>query len=169
MRYFNISLLSTAMVFLLSACQTPPLEVAAQSVNAHTLSHESTFKVQARSEREGPYLDLLTQSITEYLTAKGFKESESPDMLVAYQIRFKEDTEIVTEIIPVADLVYNRQQLEPVFEAHILINAIDTKTGDVLWKAASKRDLTQVSSKKYTKERADKAASELFESFPAHE
>lgn len=168
---FNLTfpLLVSSLAFILSACQISPLEVTSQSVNPSVLSKESTFNVQANSERKGPYLDLLTQSINEYLTSKGYQPSETPDFLVAYQVRFKEDTEIVTEIIPIANQVYNRQQLEAVFEAHILINAIDTATKDVLWKAASKRDLTQVSSAKYTKERADKAVSELFETFPVHE
>lgn len=153
----------------LSACQIAPLDVHAYSAAPSKLAQLSTFEIHARAENKGPYLALLSESATEMLMDKGYQQSEEADIVVIYQISVNESSELRVESTPVLNRVYNRPTLEAVYEATILVNAIERATGTVLWKASSMRDLTQVSTSKFSKDRADRAMSEIFDSFPVHE
>lgn len=151
---------------LLSACQVSPLDVTTNVVDGDALSAKPTFAVQAHSERPGAYLDMITSSVEKMLDQKGYQVSETPDVVIVYQVRFIEGTELEVKSVPVKSMLYSLPVLESVYEAKILINAVDASNGRVLWKAAGLRDLTQVGAGPYSAERADKAVESLFDTYP---
>jgi len=167
-RLFLLSNISFLLA-LLSACQMTPLDVSSNVVDREGLSAKPTFAIRAHTEKPGAYIDLLNSSIENMLIEKGYTSSDKPDVVVVYQVSFVEGTELQIKSTPVWTTVYTKPELEAVYEASILINAIDAKSGRVLWKAASLRDLTQVDTQSYSAERADKAAASLFESYPEFE
>jgi len=156
-------------ILLLGACGSSPLTVHSVVKDQPRLTELNSFSIHARTDIQGEQIDMLNSAMAQELTNKGYTVAEDAEMLVIYQLEVKEGEELVTESVNIRNRVLSRPRLEAVYEAAILINVFDSKTGDLLWKASSTRDLTQVNTVHYTQDRANKAASELFESFPEHE
>lgn len=153
----------------LFGCQIQPLDVHYAGVAASKITSATTFTVEAHSSINADVIRMLNKGIEKTLTGKGYQKAEgsSAQLLVIYQVKLIEDTEFRTEAAPEGRIVKTYQKLEPVFEAKLLTNVVDTKTKQVLWKASSIKDLTQVNTKEFSQDRADERMEELFTGFPS--
>lgn len=155
----------------LVGCQTTHLDVQYAGVEDKKITASSTFKIDARSDIKADRLAMLTMGIEKTLLEKGYKKADddNADLLVIYQVNVIQGEEVRAETIPVGTTIMTRPKLEPVFEAKILTNVLDHKSNEVLWKASSIKDLTQVNTKDFTQDRADQRMAELFEGFPSRQ
>ena len=151
----------------LSACQAPPLHVYSVLKEGADLSQYRTFTIPEVGSVDNKYYDYINKSIIHTLTDKGYQLSEQADLIVRYSLKFKTDEQLKIESIPEQGNIHTHASLEAVFEAVMLVNIIDRKTKQVIWKAATTRDLKNVNLKGVDQERVDRSIAELFESFPA--
>lgn len=167
-KYSKISAFMLLTLFL-SACQVPPLDVY-YSMNDHIdFSQYETFSVTSTTISDTTFLDAITRNMSMVLSEKGFQkvEESKADLVVAYHIVIHESEKLVQQSIPVKGNIYTRSSLEAVYEAQILVNAVDTKTKMVVWKASSSRDLTNINNSTVDEEKVYARMLELLASFPS--
>lgn len=151
----------------LIACQTPPLQVYYAMNNELDLTAYQTFTIQIATNSESQYLDYINKGIIASLSAKGYHSTQQADLIVRYSLHFKADERLQLECIPQQGTLHTTTSMEAVFEAKMLVNIIDTRTDNIIWKAATTRDLSSVNLEKVNQESINKRIEELFESFPA--
>jgi hypothetical protein len=132
------------------------------------LGQYQSYNILAVGTNEGGFLDYINEGIINNLSDKGYHLSEQADFIVKYSLEFKADEYIKVESIPEPGNIHNQASMEAVFEATMLVNIIDTKTKEVIWKAATTRDLKSVNLKKVDQERVNSSIDELFDSFPSN-
>lgn len=151
-------------VNFLSACQIPPLNVHARTAEGVSLQAYHSVAVEALEE-DGKIITMLTQGIEHELINKGYVLSDEPDLVFIYRLDLKEGDQLRQNILPSGTSTYTKMEIEAVYEASMLVNAIDTKTKQVVWKASTTRDIRGVKKKNIDQHRIDQRMSELFESF----
>mgnify|MGYP000412752245 CR=1 FL=1 len=151
----------------LTACQTPPLHVYSVLKDGVDLSQYQTFTIPAVGNVDSKYYDYINKAIIKDLSDKGYQLSEQADLIVRYSLELKADEHVKVESIPEQGNIHTQTSMEAIFEAVMLVNIIDTKSNNVIWKAATTRDLKSVNLKEVDQERVDRSIEELFESFPA--
>lgn len=156
--------LSLLALVLLAGCQTQPMSVLHEQSLSFDEGRYQTFQVKhARQSIDGDFEALLNQAITRVLQDKGYTESTNPDLEVKYSLRTRTDERV--EIDTYSETGHPAH-MEAVFEARMLINVVELSSGNVIWKAAATRDLTQVDLSKFNLELAIERMEELFEEFP---
>jgi len=132
-------------------------------------SQYETFSVNPTTVSDTVFIDAVTRNMSTVLSEKGFqKEDEGKaDLVVVYHIVIHQSEKLVQEGIPIKGNIYTRSSLEAVYEAQILVNAIDTKTKKVVWKASSSRDLTNINTSTVDEEKVYARMLELLASFPS--
>lgn len=153
---------------LLGGCQTAPLDVVHVQKAGFSDGNYVSFKVShthvdiaTRAE------ELINNAIAEVMTEKGYVDGATPDFEIRYSLTTKESQRLEINSPEAMGQVGHPPQMEAVFEARMLVNVIDTKTGEVIWKAASTRDLTQVNVSKFDEHKAHDRMHEMFENFPS--
>lgn len=159
----------TITSFLLSACQTPPLDVSYSMDDKVDFSQFETFSINSTSTSNDALIGTLTRNIATVISEKGYRKvsKEDADLAVVYFVDIERDTKLKQSPIPIKGNIYMRATLETVNEAKILVNIFDTKTKAVLWKASSYRDLTNVDTSRIDEQKVYARMLELFESFPS--
>jgi hypothetical protein len=152
----------------LTACQTPPLHVYSVLKEGVDLSQYQTFTIPALGNVNSKYYDYINKAIIKNLSDKGYQLSEQADLMVRYSLKLKTDEQVKMESISEQGNIHSHASMEAIFEAVMLVNIIDTKSKNVIWKAATTRDLKSVNLKAVDQESVDRSIQELFESFPAH-
>ena len=152
---------------LLTGCQTPPLDVQYRIDDNFDSKQHLTFSVHTKHESNPDYIEFISKGIEKVLIEKGYQPSNKADIHIVYEIDIDQGTKVKTEAIPVRGQLYNRMTLEAVLEAKILVNAFEKRSGKVIWKASSSRDLTNVNTNRFDQDRANLRMAELFASFPA--
>jgi uncharacterized protein DUF4136 len=168
--YKNAAILILSLTALVG-CQTAHLDVQYAGVEDKKITAASTFKIDARSDIKADRLAMLTLGIEKALLEKGYKKADddNADLVVIYQVNVIQGEEVRAETIPVGTTVMTRPKLEPVFEAKILTNVLKAESNEVLWKASSIKDLTQVKTGSFNQEKANQRMAELFEGFPSRQ
>jgi len=151
----------------LAACQTPPLHVHSVLKDGVDLSQYQTFTIPEVGPVDNKYYAYINKSIIHILRDKGYQLSEQADLIVRYSLKLQTDEQLKMESIPEQGNIHTHASMEAVFEAVMLVNVIDMKTKQVIWKAATTRDLKNVNLKGVDQERVDRSIKELFEFFPA--
>ncbi len=159
-------LLLVIALSLLTACQSAPLDIHYYLSNEADFSQYQTFSVSPINSQNGRMIPKVTLGIERAMLAKGYSVAAEPDLQVLYQVHVSESEKLKSEVIPVPGNVFNRTTLEAVYEAKLLVNIVDAKTSQMLWKASTIRDLTQVRRKNETQEQVDQRIAEVFASFP---
>jgi hypothetical protein len=164
----KLSIFST-LVFGLIACQTPPLEVHSSASPFTSVSQYSTYNIESLNDPNIEIIPIVDNAIANELNAKGYTQVDASkaDLIIKYKIKVKQDEQLRTEAIPVAGTVYSRTTTESINEASMLVNAVDPKTGEVVWKATTIRDLHTVNEEVPFEERAKISMGEVFEDFPS--
>mgnify|MGYP000642041552 CR=1 FL=1 len=166
----KLSILST-LVLNLIACQTPPLEVHTSTNPLSTLSQYKTYTIEPLNTSEFKIIPIVNHAIANELLTKGYTEvnANSADLIIKYKVKVKQGEQLKIEAIPAKSIIYSRTTTESVNEASMLVNVIDSKTNEVVWKAATKRDLHTVNEKTPIEERAKVSMSEIFADFPSRQ
>jgi len=163
--------LSVLTVFALNliACSTPPLEVHSTTNPFSELSEYQTYGIESLNDPNLEIIPIIDSAIANELNAKGYTQvdASTADLIIKYKIKVTQDEQLRTEAIPVGGTVYSRTTTESVNEASMLVNAIDPKTNEVVWKATTIRDLHTVNEKIPFEERAKVGMGEIFENFPS--
>jgi hypothetical protein len=152
----------------LTACQTPPLHVYSVLKEGVDLSKYQSFTIPAVGNVDSKYYDYINKAIIKNLSDKSYQLSEQADLIVRYSLKLKTDEQVKMESISEQGNIHTYASMEAIFEAVMLVNIIDTKSKNVIWKAATTRDLKSVNLREVDQERVDRSIEELFESFPAH-
>ena len=171
---FAYGFLFTTIAFL-SACQTPPLKVFHVQKESFDEGNYVSFKVSSHVGTTIKAEELLNNAIADVMIEKGYVDGANPDFEIRYSIKTMQSQRLeINNVAPAASPRITGTQpaghpphMEAVFEARILVNVIDSKTGDVIWKAASIRDLTQVDISKFDAIKAHDRMHEMFENFPS--
>ena len=165
---FKFSVL-TALLFNLMACQTPALEVHSSTSPFTSVSQYTTYGIESLNDPNIEIIPIVDSAIANELNAKGYTQVDASkaDLIIKYKIKVRQDEQLRTEAIPVAGTVYSRTTTESVNEASMLVNAIDPKTNEVVWKATTIRDLHSVNEEVPFEERAKISMGEIFEDFPS--
>jgi hypothetical protein len=168
--YKNLFVLAFTLLALVG-CQSAQLDVQYAGVDDSKITNASSFKIEARSDIKAETLEMITMGIEKTLMDKGYKKADNgkAELVVIYQINVIQGEEVRAETIPVGTTVMTRPKLEAVFEAKILTNVLSAESNEVLWKASSIRDLTQVKTGSFSQEKANQRMSELFEGFPSRQ
>ena len=159
----TFSLLLLALT--LTACQTPPLDVYHSMNSDVDLSRYQTFSIQAVTDRDNKFTNFINKGIENNLNEKGYQLAEESDLVVIYSLQIEESEQLKQKQIPVHGTIYTQTSMEAVFEAKMLVNIIDSKTGKVIWKAATSRDLRRVNANNVDQAKINDRMNELFESF----
>lgn len=151
---------------LSSACQTPPpLDVKSVTRNVDFNQYRS-INVQSLNDSERKIIGYIDNAMKANLREKGYDIAEQADLILAYQVAVDNSQRIDLKQVNTVKGVYSIPKLEPVNQASVLINAYDAKTGQVVWKASTIRDITHVNPKGVDQERINQRVEELLETFP---
>jgi len=164
----KLSILSIFSISLI-ACQTPPLEVHS-STNPHSaLTQYKTYNIKSLNSPGIEVIPIINNAIANELNAKGYSQinANTADLIIKYKIKLKQGEQLRIEAIPVKSNIYSRTTTESINEASMLVNAVDSKTNEVVWKATTVRDLHTVNEKMPIEERAKVSMSEIFADFPS--
>ena len=164
----TFSLITLTLLFV-SACQLAPLDVQSVIRDDVVMEKYKTVSVMPVSNtiaQKNPAITLITKAIESELLKKGYVLSDTPELLFAYQLDIKEGEQLKQNMLNVKGQVFNVARLEAVYEAKMLVNAIDTKTKAVIWKASTSKDLRSVDTNSIDQDRLDSRMSELLVSFP---
>ena len=168
-------LLITTIAFL-TACQTPPLEVVHVQKEGFNAGNYVSFKVShSHVDIATQAEELINTAIADVMLEKGYVDGANPDFEIRYSLKTMQSQRLeIDSVAPTgpawqggAQQAGHPPQMEAVFEARMLVNVIDTKTNEVIWKAASNRDLTQVDVSKFNADKAHDRMHEMFENFPS--
>lgn len=165
---FRCALLGVFGLLMLVGCQAPPIQVfyVLEDINVDKIQ---TFRVEPLFIVSDTANNFFDQAIALQMQSKGYVSDEAlPDILVRYYIDSKSSTRVKTEKISITERGQSDSKvtLEAVLEGSILINAIDTHTDEVIWKATATRDL--VGNKKgLDKVRITGDLERIFDSFPS--
>jgi len=168
MTYIRLmSFLSLMMLTLLSGCQSG-LDVQHQLAESFDAQNYDTFVVASLDGKETKNRRLLESGMRTVLENKGYRYASSgeADLLFVYDINLTEESSVMNEVVLRDGKTFTVPKIEAVFEAHILINAIEPGTHKVLWKAATDRDLRNVNLRNLDKKRLMERLTELFDSLP---
>jgi Domain of unknown function (DUF4136) len=157
------------LFLVLIGCNTFPLDVYYAIPEGVDLSVYKTFAIEPILDNDNFYdtgfIKLLNTAIVDTLNKKGCSLADSPELIVKYSLEIDEDKSLKLEHVPFEGLIQTKAMIEAVFEAKMLVNAVDIKTGQIIWKAATTKDLRSVSTKKINQARVNKRMGELFQSF----
>jgi len=168
MRKYLLNSFLLATIALLSACQTAPLNVVHVKKENFNEGNYVSFKVSHTSvDAKQEAKELITNAIAEIMIEKGYVDGANPDFEIRYSIKTSQSTRLEVQSPESMGIEGHPPQMEAVFEARMLVNVIDTKTNEVIWKAASSRDLSQVNIQKFDASKAHDRMHEMFENFPA--
>ncbi|KZY72559.1 hypothetical protein A3742_08265 [Oleiphilus sp. HI0071] len=168
-------LLFTTIVFL-TGCGTAPLEVVHVQKEGFNEGKYISFKVShSHVDIATKAEELINKAIADVMTEKGYVDGANADFEIRYSLKTMQSQRLEIESVAPTGPAWqggaqpagHPPQMEAVFEARMLVNVIDTKTGEVIWKAASNRDLTQVDVSKFDSNKAHDRMHEMFENFPA--
>jgi hypothetical protein len=162
---YRLVLLVLSLAF--SACQTPALDVYYSIADDVELSQYQTFLIEPITDGDNRFIDFLNVGIEEALTRKGYQLSNSPELIVRYALDIAEDKRLKLDSIPLNGLIQTKAIMDAVFEAKMLVNVVDTKTGKIVWKAATSRDLRALNTKKIQQAKVNVRMEQLFDSFSA--
>tara|TARA_R110001592_G_scaffold42654_5_gene138512 strand:+ start:3722 stop:4267 length:546 start_codon:yes stop_codon:yes gene_type:complete len=165
-KLFNILLLVYVVNFLLG-CQELPLQVYSTTDANVNLRQYQTFSVHAESHHSTNFIAFITRGIESGLTVKGYSVSETPDLLINYRIEIDRGELITQEQIPDGTGFYTSNRIDPINKADVLVNAIDRKTKEVVWKAATSMDISSVNIQNIDQNRVSNHMAQLFKSFPS--
>jgi len=164
----KLSILTTLALNLI-ACQTPPLEVHSSTTPLSSLSQYKTYHVESLNSPDIEIIPIVNNAIANELNAKGYTlvNADTADLIIKYKIKVKQDEQLRIESIPVQGMIYSRTTTESINEASMLVNAMDSQTNKVVWKATTIRNLNTVNEKTPIEERAKVSMSEIFADFPS--
>tara|TARA_R110002072_G_scaffold89737_9_gene201020 strand:+ start:93 stop:638 length:546 start_codon:yes stop_codon:yes gene_type:complete len=165
-KLFNMLFLVYVVSFLLG-CQELPLQVFSKTDPNINLREYQTFSVHAKSNHSTNFIEFITRGIESGLIEKGYSVSENPDLLINYQIEIDRSELITQEQIPIDTGFYTSNRIDPVNKADVLVNAIDRKTKEVVWKAATTMDISSVNIHNIDQNRVSDHMAQLFKSFPS--
>lgn len=157
--------LGLTAITLISGCQSPPLNVHYEMDNVSFDTYQ-TVQVQSMNKPANEKIQIVTAAIEDLLKQKGYRVSEESDLILAYDIRLSEDSQLRIDQIPYKGNVATRTRLEAVYQAAFLINAIDQKDQNVVWKAFTEKDIHHTKEDKIDPERLNRFLTEIFASFP---
>ncbi len=161
----NFFLLST--IALLSACQTAPLNVVHVQKENFSEGQYASFKVaHTHVDIATKAEELINNAIAEVMVEKGYVDGANPDFEIRYSLKTTQSQRLEVQSPESMGIEGHPTQMEAVFEARMLVNVVDTKTKEVIWKAASSRDLSQVNVKNFDAQKAHDRMHEMFENFP---
>ncbi|MFT5716310.1 MAG: hypothetical protein ACI9T7_000485 [Oleiphilaceae bacterium] len=165
--FVKLSILSS-FVLSLMACQTPPLEVHSNTNPLSAFNQYKTYKIVALNGSEINVIPIINKAIANELNAKGYTQINvnTADLIIKYKIKIRHGEQLRIEAIPVKSNVYSRTTTESVDEASMLVNALDSKTSEVVWKASTVRDLHTINENTPIQERVKVSMSEVFAEFP---
>lgn len=137
-------------ILLLGSCATTydPVQVVADE---HVdFSRYRTFEIDTLlldAEVDGQQ-DLLVnqmigQALAQTLTRKGLRQDQGgrPDLRVRYLARVKTQPGVDVEHVPTEQGVWTRYWNDPVSQGRLLVNLVDTSTGNVVWKGVYTQEL----------------------------
>ncbi len=141
-----------AVLLVTAGCATDysPVEVVADK--DVDFSQYRTFEIEAlildsMGEFEGQQ-DLLVnqmigQSLAKSLIQKGLEQDQGgdPDLRVRFLARVKTQAGVDVEHVPTEHGVWTRYWNEPVSQGKLLVNLLDTATGNVVWKGVYTQEL----------------------------
>lgn len=153
-------------MILLAGCQTRPLEVHA-IFDEQEFGMYQTVKVQTLTDDQRPKIEEVTKAIERHLVGKGYTLSEEAELVVLFDVTVEQGSELRLNDIPYKNNVVTRPTLEAVYEATLLVNAVDVARETVVWKALTTRDLREVNPKRVDAAKMDERMAEVFETFPA--
>ncbi len=153
--------------FVLVGCQSR-LDVQHQLAESYDPQNYATFVVASLDGVDNKNRRLLESSMRTVLENKGYRygTAEDADLLFIYDIDLTEDSNVTNEVVMRDGKTFNVPKIEAVFQAHILINAIEPQSHQVVWKAATDRDLRNVDLKHIDQKRLLERLELLFESLP---
>ena len=156
----------------LNGCQPLPLEVQHFTDKTIDLAQYKTFAIEPVIEEDNFLIAHVSRGITKSLADKGYQLAEQPELLIRYQVKLIQDKKL-NVIDRLDDRKINPTRrfhtqiiLEPVYEAKLLINAIDVSTNQVVWKASTASDLLLINTEPVDQQQINQSIAELFASFP---
>jgi len=166
--FLNVTKVSMLFVFafLLLGCQTTPLDVYYAADEEVDLTHYDTFSVQSIND-DSNINRAITQGIESELAKKGYQHSDQAELIFAFSLEINESETLKQTPISIKGNTFTRTSLEAVYEAKMLINAIDVSTKQVVWKASTSRDIRSVGTKSIDQNRINERMAELLYAYPA--
>jgi hypothetical protein len=150
----------------LTACQLAPLHV--QSVLENDADPRQYQSVSVESlNLKNDVISMITKGIEQHLQSKGYVLSDEPELVFVYQLDIKESEHLNYRVQTEGRHVLNLTSLEAVFEAKMLVNAIDTRNKQLIWKASTSKDIRSVDKDSVDQGKINTRMEELFASFPA--
>ena len=152
----------------LIGCPSNHLVVQSSTDPLSTLRLYETYQIHSLNNPDLEFIPLVNNAIAQALDARGYKQSStnSADLIIKYKIKIRHDEQLRMEPIAEQNNVYTRATTESIDEASMLVNAIDSKTNNVIWKAYTIRNLHDVNKKTPMIERVRVGISEIFADFP---
>lgn len=150
---------------LLVGCQSTPLDVQYAKDADFNPDQYQTFAIEPVSYEDNPFVKYVNLGIETVMSEKGYRLSDDPDLIIRYSVIIEEEHELKLDQVPSGTLIHTTPLIEAVFEAKMLVNAIDARSGEVLWKAATSRDISSVNTRKIEQARVNQRIGELFDSF----
>lgn len=174
-RNATLLLLLILSALAINGCQPIPLEVQHFTAKTIDLAKYKTFAIEPAIEEDNFLIAHVSRGIAKNLTDKGYQLAEQPELLVRYQVKLIQDKKVnVIDRLEDRKIDTNHRGkvfrtqiiLEPVYEAKMLINAIDVNTNEVVWKASTASDLMLINTEPVDQQQINQSIAELFASFP---
>ena len=162
---FSVLLL---VVFNIIGCQTQHLEVHSATDPLATLRLYETYHIEALNNPGIEVIPILNNAIVNELNAKGYTQANASkaDLIIKYKIKVIHDEQLKIEDVADGNSIHLQTTKESIDEARMLVNAVDAKTNNVIWKASTVRNLHDVNEKTPLNERVKVGMSEIFADFP---
>ncbi|MCH2159907.1 MAG: DUF4136 domain-containing protein [Oleiphilaceae bacterium] len=160
-----------ALAVLISACQAPQMQVLYEQSPKFGNNYKSFKVVHTHTDIATEAEKLLNEAIANVMLDKGYVDGAEPDFVIQYSLRTQQSQRLEFDQAPTPGVLgrfppAHPPHMEAVFEARMLVNVIESSSGDVVWKAATTGDLTQVNVKKFNAEKANARMQEMFADFP---
>lgn len=150
-------------------CATPSADVSSAVSPTANFKTYHTVALENASEAQGPEFAAIEKAIAEVLAEKGYRVGDkTSDLTLLYRLTRDRGEKLKEEIIPTAQGTLVRRNMEAVNEAKFLVNLVDTRSGDMAWKASTVRDLTRQKTP-MSQEEIKAALTEFFASLPSNQ
>ena len=154
-----------ACLVLLTGCQSSPLDVH-YAMDSISFESYQTVKVKSLNNETNEKIQAVSNTIENHLKQKGYHISNEADLTVVYEIKLNEDSQLKIDQIPHRGNIATRTRLEAVYEASILVNAIDQRNQNVVWKAFTVKDIHDAERAGTDKTKMHQVIGEVLSSFP---